>query len=71
MKKTRILSSLLTTLAGYMISTSVAAYPITNNANFTCPEVSAISNFGNYVAGFGSEVMLNQTNPVYFQSQYP
>ena len=72
MKKYGVLTSLFTAVTFSLITTTTAAYPISNTAYFTCPEVSLLSNFGDHIAGFGLEVMLSQNNPIYFQSNaYP
>src|SRR6185312_15880896 len=67
----KIISTLLVSTAIFA-SSSLFAYPIVNNVYFSCPAPNTLSSFGTYIAGFGSESILNQTISIYFQStQYP
>jgi hypothetical protein len=58
---------LIPILFAFAIGTANAD-PITHNVDFTCPDTSAISNFGDYVAGYGLEVILGEKLPVYFKT---
>lgn len=72
MKKYCVLTSLFAAATFSLVTTTAAAYPVDNSAVFTCPDISVVSSFGNSIAGFGTEVILSQNNPVYFQTnQFP
>ena len=68
-KVSLILASLLSFSALALTSTLASADPIGLNVIIKCPKGSekGISNFGEYVAGYGQEYFLNQ-NPqsIYF-----
>jgi hypothetical protein len=66
--KKKIISSVLVTTASCLLSAAVLAYPVANNATFDCPAANGLSNFGSYLAGFGSESIAGVTNTIYFQS---
>lgn len=71
MKKNSFLSSLFAATLS-LAATSVGASPLFTQADFSCPVVSQLSNFGDYIAGYGNEMVLSQNNPVYFQTiQWP
>lgn len=68
MKKINVLSSLFAAVTLSVASSAVLAYPIYNTADFYCPDISLVANYGTYVAGFGSEDILGQVNTIYFQT---
>ena len=72
MKKFYVLPSLLVSAILSLVTTTAVAYPVNNEGDFTCPDISVVANFGDYIAGFGTEAMLSQLNHIYFQTtQWP
>ncbi len=60
---------LLSTLAACTLAAAVHAdSPTSHNVVFTCPEVNAVSHFGDYLAAYGYEWIMGNSVPVYFKS---
>ncbi len=70
MKKKYALGSLLA-LSTLVLSTAIAS-PVGFQADIYCPSTqgssNVITNFGDYISGYGVEYLLSQTNPAYFRS---
>lgn len=66
----KIISPILITLIAGFANTLVLADPITHIVDYICPAPGVLSNFGNYISGFGSEILSRSTtNTIYFQSK--
>lgn len=68
MKKLHGLPSLVSAITLSLASASAMADPMYNVVDIYCPDLSIMSNFGAYVAGYGFEDILGVTNPIYFKS---
>lgn len=68
MKKYSTLTPFFAAAAFSLITSTASADPERVQADFTCPNISMVSNFGNYIAGLGMELILGQHNPVYFKT---
>lgn len=73
MKNKKILVSLLALSCSAFAIGPVHADPSSITVYISCPSTQLgqyqITNFGNYIAGFGGEYILGQTLNVYFKSQ--
>lgn len=66
----KIINSLIISFGVMLASPLALAAPITHTVDFVCPAASSLANFGNYIAGFGSEILSRSTtNIIYFQSR--
>lgn len=61
-------SVLIPFIAAALIAGTATADPVRVQADFTCPTMDMVSNFGTYIAGQGMELILSLHNPVYFKS---
>lgn len=68
MTKFSALTAISTAIALSFSAATVSADPIRIQADFTCPIVDMVANFGTYIAGVGMEELLDNHNPVYFKS---
>lgn len=50
------------------IACTASADPTAHYVSFTCPAINVVANFGDYIAGYGSEWIMNTHIPVYFKS---
>ncbi len=73
MNTKRSLISLLVLSSAVFASGVVTADPVSVSTYVACPGTqngsSQLTNFGNYIAGFGSQSLLSQTVFVYFKSE--
>lgn len=77
MKKLSILNALLSSmlLSAYAYSAdSIKLNPAHTQIDISCPislpgEPNTISNFGDYIAGYGQESLLSRTQSIYFTSE--
>ena len=73
MKNKKMLLSLLTLSCAAFATGPIHADPSSVSVYITCPGTQLsqyqITNFGTYIAGFGSETLFSQTMNVYFKSQ--
>lgn len=52
-----------------LLSSAVNAdNPTSHQINVTCPAVNLVSNFGDYLAGYGSETIFGNLVPIYFKN---
>lgn len=51
-----------------LIVSTASADPSKYNLTFTCPNVDVISNFGDYLGAYGTELIFGESHPVYFRS---
>lgn len=65
--KNYLLSSVFAAILPFT-ATTASAYPIGHQADFSCPVITAVANFSDYVAGYGSEAILGHTHPIYFRT---
>lgn len=70
MKNYSALTPFLTAATFALVANTAVADPIRIQADFTCPIVSMVANFGDYIAGLGMEDVLSVHNPVYFKTAY-
>lgn len=68
MKKIPILTSFLAAAILSLITSTAMAYPINHDVYINCPHIKGLSNFGNYIGGYGSETLQSQNYPIYFRS---
>ncbi|KTD14780.1 hypothetical protein Lgra_0483 [Legionella gratiana] len=71
MKKSNPVCALLM-FSTIIFSPVIKANPLSLIADIFCPVTqgasNSITNFGDYIAGFGTENILSQNNPIYFKS---
>jgi hypothetical protein len=64
-------SSVCSLLLLSIVSTAVMADPVNLIVDIYCPATQGpnpLTNFGDYIGGYGAENILSQNNPVYFKS---
>jgi hypothetical protein len=61
---------LLSTLAAActLLATSAGADPTKHEMALSCPMINVVSNFDDYLGGYGSELIFGEARPIYFKT---
>ncbi|MBA2649819.1 MAG: hypothetical protein H0U75_09555 [Legionella sp.] len=66
----KIISSLIISVAATFVQIPAIADPITHKVDFICPAADTLANFGQFIAGYGSEILsASTTNKIFFKSK--